>query len=385
MRPTDFTLQSPGRCIKTQRDYFAFVPNPLPPSLQVDWALTSLISDADRALAELSAVGRHLPNPHILMASYMRREAVQSSRIEDTQAGLEDLFAYENDESDQRTSDVCEVANYVKAMEHGLQLLNSLPICSRLICEIHKVLLDNVRGGGVYPGEFRTTQNWIGRPGCTLANATFVPAPPEELSQVLSALEYYINDAHAVEPPLVRCAFLHYQFEAIHPFVDGNGRVGRLLITLFLCAQGHLSQPLLYLSEFFERHRDEYYRLLLGVSQKGLWRDWLEFFLNGVTTQAKDACERSRSLTELNQSYREKLGTKRIPEAALRIIDRVFANPLIVPAKLTREWNMSFPTLMKGVDKLVEIGILQEITGRERNRVYKATEVAELIERASNE
>ncbi len=269
MKPTDFTSQAAGRCIKTIRDYYAFVPNPLPPTLEVDWALAGLISDADRALAELSGVGRFLPNPHILMAPYMRREAVQSSRIENTQAGLEDLFAYENDESDQRTADVREVANYVKAMEHGLQLLNSLPICSRLIREIHGVLLDGVRGGGVRPREFRTTQNWIGRPGCTLTDATFIPVPPEDLAEALSMLERYINDTNAIEPPLVRCAYLHYQFEAIHPFADGNGRVGRLLITLFLCAHGHLSQPLLYLSEFFEQHRDDYYKLLLGVSQKG--------------------------------------------------------------------------------------------------------------------
>lgn len=381
MKPSNFTAQASGRCIKTARDYFAFVPNPLPPALKVDWDLARLISEADRAVAELSGVGRFLPNPHILMAPYMRREAVQSSRIENTQAGLEDLFAYENDESDQRTADVREVANYVKAMERGLALLNSLPICSRLIREIHEILLDGVRGGGISPGEYRTTQNWIGRPGCTLRDATFIPVPPEDLAETLSQLERYINDANAIEPPLVRCAYLHYQFEAIHPFADGNGRVGRLLITLFLCAQGHLSQPLLYLSEFFEQHRDEYYRLLLGVSQKGLWREWLEFFLRGVTFQAQDACTRSRTLTELNSAYREKLGTKRVPEAAARLIDQIFANPLIAPTKLAKEWNMSFPTVMKGVERLVELKIIHEITGKQRNRIYKATEVAEILER----
>ncbi len=381
MKPSNFTAQASGRCIKTGRDYYAFIPNPLPPALEVDWDLARLISEADRAVAELSGVGRFLPNPHILMAPYMRREAVQSSRIENTQAGLEDLFAYENDESDQRTADVREVANYVKAMERGLELLNSLPICSRLIREIHAILLDGVRGGGISPGEYRTTQNWIGRPGCTLRDATFIPVPPEDLAETLSQLERYINDANAIEPPLVRCAYLHYQFEAIHPFADGNGRVGRLLITLFLCAQGHLSQPLLYLSEFFEQHRDEYYRLLLGVSQKGLWREWLEFFLRGVTFQAQDACTRSRTLTELNSAYREKLGTKRVPEAAARLTDQIFANPLIAPTKLAKEWDMSFPTIMKGVERLVELKIIHEITGKQRNRIYKATEVAEILER----
>lgn len=381
MKPSNFTAQASGRCVKTERDYYAFVPNPLPPALEVDWPLARLISEADRAVAELSGVGRFLPNPHILMAPYMRREAVQSSRIENTQAGLEDLFAYENDESDQRSADVREVANYVKAMERGLELLNSLPICSRLIREIHAILLDGVRGGGICPGEYRTTQNWIGRPGCTLRDASFIPVPPEDLAETLSQLERYINDANAIEPPLVRCAYLHYQFEAIHPFADGNGRVGRLLITLFLCAQGGLSQPLLYLSEFFEQHRDEYYRLLLGVSQKGLWREWLEFFLRGVTFQAQDACTRSRTLTELNSAYREKLGTKRVPAAAAKLIDQIFANPLIAPTKLAKDWSMSFPTIMKGVERLVELKIIREITGKQRNRVYKATEIAEILER----
>jgi Fic family protein len=381
MKPSNFTAQASGRCVKTTRNYYAFIPNPLPPVLEVDWDLARLISEADRAVAELSGLGRLLPNPHILMAPYMRREAVQSSRIENTQAGLEDLFAYENDESDQRTGDVREVANYVNAMERGLELLNSLPICSRLIREIHAILLDGVRGGGIFPGEYRTTQNWIGSPGCTLRDAKFIPVPPEDLLETLSQLERYINDADAIEPPLVRCAYLHYQFEAIHPFADGNGRVGRLLITLFLCAQGHLSQPLLYLSEFFEQHRDEYYRLLLGVSQKGLWREWLEFFLSGVKFQAQDACTRSRTLTDLNAVYREKLGTKRVPEAAAKLIDQIFTNPLVAPTKLAKEWDMSFPTVMKGVERLVELKIIHEITGKQRNRIYKATEVAEILER----
>ena len=378
MQPNDFKESKSGRCVKTDRNYYAFIPNPLPPTLTPDWALAKLVSDADRALSELSGISRHLPHPQILMPSYVRREAVLSSRIENTQAGMEDLFAYEIDESNQRTSDVKEVANYVKALLYGIKRLKELPICNRLIRELHAILMEGVRSGQAFPGEYRTTQNWIGPPGCSLADATYVPPPVYEMNDALSALEKYINE-DTKEPALVKCAFLHYQFEAIHPFIDGNGRIGRLLITLYLCSHGALSEPLLYLSEFIERYRDDYYRLLLAVSQKGSWRGWIEFFLRGITVQANSASEQATCLITLNQSYREKLGTKRVPEAALRLVDHIFANPLIIPAKLASEWGLSFPTTMKGVDRLVELGILEETTHKQRNRVYRASEVVAML------
>lgn len=378
MQPSDFIKNSSGRCIKTRQNYYSFIPNPLPPSLTLDWPLAKLLSDADRALSELSGVGKHLPHPQILMPSYVRREAVLSSRIENTQAGMEDLFAYEIDESNQRTSDVKEVSNYVQALLYGLKRLKDLPICSRLICELHAILMEGVRGGHILPGEFRTTQNWIGPPGCSLNDATYVPPPPEEMLFAISELEKYINE-DSKEPALVKCAFLHYQFEAIHPFVDGNGRIGRLLITLYLCSHGALSEPLLYLSEFIEKHRDHYYRLLLSVSQKGSWREWLEFFLRGVTVQAQIASEQATRLVGLNQSYRERLGTKRVPEAALRLIDHIFANPLVIPAQLASKWGISFPTMMKGIDRLVALGILEETTNKQRNRIYRASEVVAML------
>ncbi len=312
------------------------------------------------------------------MPSYIRREAVLSSRIENTQAGMEDLFAYEIDESNQRTSDVKEIANYVKALLYGIKRLKDLPICNRLIRELHAILMEGVRGGQAFPGEYRTTQNWIGPPGCSLADATYVPPPVNEMNEALSALEKYINE-DTKEPALVKCAFLHYQFEGIHPFVDGNGRIGRLLITLYLCSHGVLSEPLLYLSEFIERYRDDYYRLLLSVSQKGSWREWLEFFLRGVTVQANSASEQANRLISLNQAYREKLGTKRVPEAALRLVDHIFANPLVIPAKLANEWGLSFPTIMKGIDRLLALGILEETTHKQRNRVYRASELVTML------
>lgn len=383
MQPTDFTKNAPGRIVRTDRDYYAYVPSPLPPDIVPDWGLARLVSEADRALSELSGICRHLPNPQILMPSYVRREAVLSSRIENTQTDMEDLFAYEVDESVQRAPDVKEVANYVKAMELGLKRLDELPICGRLIRELHSTLMDGVRGGHVLPGEFRTTQNWIGPPGCTLNDATFVPPPVENLGDVLSEFERYVNDDRAKEPTLVKCAFMHYQFETIHPFADGNGRVGRLLITLYLCSSGTLSEPLLYLSEFFERYRNDYYRLLLGVSQRGEWREWLEFFLRGVRVQSELASEQATQLVELNQSYRDRLGTKRVPEAALRLVDHIFVNPLVMPSKLVKEWDMPFPTVMKGINRLVSLGILTESTQKQRNRVYRATDVVNMLKRGT--
>ena len=383
VQPTDFIESAPGQIVQTDRDYYAFVPYPLPPEIQPDWGLSRLISEADRALSELSGICRHLHNPQILMPSYVRREAVLSSRIENTQSDMEDLFAYEVDDSIQRAPDVKEVANYVKAMEQGLKRLDDLPICGRLIRELHSILMDEVRGGHVLPGEFRTTQNWIGPPGCTLNEATFVPPPAENLGDVLSEFERYVNDDRTQEPTLVKCAFLHYQFEAIHPFADGNGRVGRLLITLYLCASGILSEPLLYLSEFFERYRSDYYRLLLGVSQRGEWREWLEFFLRGVRIQSENASNQATQLIELNQSYRDQLGTKRVPEAALRLIDHIFSNPLVMPSKLAKDWKMPFPTVMTGINRLVTLGILTESTQKQRNRVFRATKVVNMLKRGT--
>ncbi|MFK7874151.1 MAG: Fic family protein [Oligoflexales bacterium] len=383
MQPTDFTKSAPGHIVQTDRHYHAFVPSPLPPAIQPDWGLSRLISEADRALSELSGVCRHLHNPQILMPSYVRREAVLSSRIENTQSDMEDLFAYEVDDSIQRAPDVKEVANYVKAMEQGLKRINDLPICGRLIRELHSTLMDGVRGGHVLPGEFRTTQNWIGPPGCTLNDATFVPPPAENLGDVLSEFERYVNNDRTQEPTLVKCAFLHYQFEAIHPFADGNGRVGRLLITLYLCSSGILSEPLLYLSEFFERYRSDYYRLLLGVSQRGEWREWLEFFLRGVRVQSENASNQATQLVELNQSYRDQLGTKRVPEAALRLVDHIFSNPLVMPSKLAKDWKMPFPTVMTGIDRLVTLGILTESTQKQRNRIFRATEVVNMLNRGT--
>ena len=280
------------------------MPYPLPPKIEVDWELANLLSNAGIKLGELSGAGQLLPNPHLLISPFIRREAVMSSRIENTQSGLEDLFLFEADETQlPPVSDVKEVLNYVRAMEYGIKRLPELPISSRLICETHEILMEGVRGEGATPGLLRTSQNWIGSPGCTLTEATYVPPPVAKMQQCFSDLERYIH-SDPQEPALIQCALVHYQFEAIHPFLDGNGRVGRLLITFMLLEKGLLSQPLLYLSDFFERHRDEYNRLLLNVSQKGDWKAWLRFFLNGVRQQSEDALLTVQKLLNLQSEYR---------------------------------------------------------------------------------
>ena len=331
MNPETFKNSTAGKCTRTisRPPYWAYVPNPLPPKIEVDWELASLLSKADITLGKLSGAGQLLPNPHLLISPFIRREAVMSSRIENTQSGLEDLFLFEADETDPPpVSDVKEVINYVRAMEYGIKRLPELPISSRLICEIHEILMEEVRGERATPGLLRTSQNWIGSPGCTLMDATYVPPPVPEMKQCFSDLEKYIHSAPQ-EPALIQCALVHYQFEAIHPFLDGNGRIGRLLITFMLLERKLLSQPLLYLSDFFEQHRDKYYELLLNVSQKGDWKAWFTFFLNGVRQQSEDALLTVQELLDLQNRYRAIATGPRVPKVVNRLIEYLFASPII--------------------------------------------------------
>ena len=375
MNPEAFKNSTAGKCIRsiTRPLYWAYVPNPLPPKIAVDWELVNLLSNADRKLEELSSVGQ------LIRPLLVRREAVTSSRIENTQSGLEDLFFFEADQTEPSlASDVKEVLNYVRAMEYGIERLRKLPISSRLVCEIHEVLMKGVRGGHATPGLMRTSQNWIGSPGCTLMDATYVPPPVPEMKQCFSDLERYIH-SDPQEPALIQCALVHYQFEAIHPFVDGNGRIGRLLIMFMLLEKKLLSQPLLYLSDFFEQHRDEYYRLLLNVSQKGDWKAWITFFLNGIRQQSEDALLTIQKLLDLQSRYRTLLTGQRVPKGVNRLIDYLFANPVISISALSKAWEMPFPTVQRGVNYLVEKGILREITGGRRNRLFVASEISYII------
>lgn len=333
-------------------------------------------------MGELSGRGQLLPNPHLLIRPYLRREAILSSRIEDTHADMEQLALLEEDENeDERTPDVREVANYVRALEYGLKRIQDLPISSRLIRELHDILLRDVRGGesNKTPGEFRRSQNWIGPKGCKLNEASYVPPPHEDLNAALCAWENYIH-ADTEEPLLVKAAYLHYQFEAIHPFLDGNGRIGRLLITLFLCERNCLSQPLLYLSGFFDETRDEYYRLLLEVSQKGRWREWVEYFLRGIRIQAQRATIDTQKILETYEHYRHKLKQgKRVPQEATRVLDTVFGNPYVSIPRYANRNSVSYHMAQRGIEFWIEQGLLIEATGQQRNRLYVALDILNLM------
>jgi Fic family protein len=380
MQPSDFTEKAPGRPIRTAQDYWAFVPQPLPPALEIDWDLANTLSEADRSLSELSGVARTLPNPHLLIAPFVRREAVLSSRIEGTQAGFSDLLFFEAAPSAKPpTEDVKEVANYVSALEHGLARLKDLPVSLRLIREMHERLMHGVHGDSMTPGEFRRSQSWIGPPGCTLVDAAFVPPPVAEMTQALSDFEKYLHEP-PVLPPLVRLALIHYQFEAIHPFLDGNGRIGRLLLTLLLCVEGLLPQPLLYLSAFFERHRQEYYRLLMAVSQSGSWTPWIAYFLRGIAEQSSDAVKRANLLLSLRQRYREKMQSARSSALLLQMVDDLFSTPALDVSSASKRLNVTPRAAQLNVDKLIKSGILKEATGRRRNRIFVAAEIIDIIE-----
>jgi len=386
MKIEDFADSRSGKCIKTPGGYCAFVPNPLPPRLKYDKKLIHLLSDADRQIGELAGTGRLLPNPYFLIRPYIRQEAVSSSRIEGTQTSLSDLFYFEASEQKRpRASDVLEVNNYVRAMEHGLERVKTLPVSVRLIREIHNILMEGVRGEHRTPGELRNSQNWIGPPGCTLNDATYVPPPAEEMKRALSDLEKYIH-SNPEEPPLVQCALIHYQFEAIHPFLDGNGRIGRLLINFFLCERGYLPQPLLYLSSFFEKYRNEYYSLLLAVSQKTDWRAWLEFFLRGIVVQAQDAISKAKKILELYGEYQRILSSsKKIPETSPRLIEEAFSNPVISIAGTSKKWKVPYNSIKTGVERLVKIGILREETSRRRNKLFVAPRLMAILTEIENE
>lgn len=378
MDPSEFSTASHGRVVRASQGYFAFVPSPLEPEINLDIEIVRTLSDADRAISELAGIARTLPNPHLLIGPFVRREAVLSSRIEGTQASFSDLLLFEAANlRETEVPDVREVANYVRALEHGLARLNEFPLSLRLLREMHEKLMAGVRGGEQTPGEFRRSQNWIGPPGCTLMDATFVPPPVAEMEEALYSLEDYLHQESRL-PTLIRLALIHYQFESIHPFLDGNGRVGRLLVTLLLCTEGVLSQPLLYLSAFFERHRNEYYDHLLAVSQQGEWVSWIKFFLRAVTAQSKDAIDRSDRLLSLWQRYREQLQEARSSSLLLQLVDNLFELPVITNSLAAEKLSVTPRSAQLNIEKLVDASILREATGNRRNRVYVADQIIEI-------
>lgn len=376
MNPADFHAPSAGRIVQAPGGYAAFVPAPLPPDLVYEGTLVLALSRADAALSELSGLGRQLPNPHLLIAPYMRREAVLSSRIEGTRTSLSDLLRDEVEVERTQDADTQEVRNYVTALEYGLERLGELPLSLRLVREMHERLMRGVRGDQATPGEFRTSQNWIGPAGSTPATAPYVPPPPAEMMEALANWETFLHQRETF-PDLVQCALMHEQFEAIHPFLDGNGRVGRLLITLFLVERGRLTQPLLYLSDYIESHRQQYYDSLQRVRTEGDWSGWLHFFLVGVEETARAAVRQAGGLMDLRETYRQRLGRK---PNALKLLDELFVNPYITAARAARVLGVSGPTARHAIALLQEEGVLGEMTGRSWGRIYLARPILQAIE-----
>jgi Fic family protein len=376
--PAQSKRQPHGRPIRCPGGYRAYVPEPLPPRLAWSDGLAAALSRADLAIGRLAGEGRRLPNPHLLIRPFVRREAVLSSRIEGTQATLGELLAAEAGAAIERSpADLREVANYVVALEHGVARLADLPLSLRLVKELHETLMRGVRGGAATPGEFRRSQNWIGPAGCTLADASFVPPPPDRLMDCLGAWEKFLHDATL--PPLVHAALAHSQFEAIHPFLDGNGRVGRLLITLLLVERLILPSPLLYLSAHFEATRPEYYARLAGVTERGEWEEWLDYFLRGVAGQAEDALGRIQRIDALVAGWHDRIASapSRLPERAL---DLFVENPFWTVNKLAERLGVAFTTAQRAIGRLEAAGVVTLADEAKRNRVYCARAILAILE-----
>lgn len=374
-----------GRYVKQTAGFSAFIPAPLPPSppIQMDAELTHLLSDADRALGRLDGVASILPNPNLFVAMYVRQEAVLSSQIEGTQSTLEDVLQFEIDAKSKNVpKDVEEVVNYVRAMNHGLNRLQDLPLSLRLIREIHADLLKGVRGAHRTPGEFRRSQNWIGPANSTIASATFVPPPVADMHHALDNLEKFLHDTASV-PVLLQCGLAHAQFETIHPFLDGNGRVGRLLITFLLCQRGVLQRPLLYLSHYLRAHRAEYYDRLMATRNGGDWESWLKFFVRGVEQVSREATETARAILELRHQHRQTIAEKLEGNAfGPPLLDMLFEQPLVTVRTAEQRLKCSYVTASKLLDKFVGLGLLKETTGHRRNRRYRYEPYLALFESA---
>lgn len=380
----DKTVTRAGRMIRQPTGYLAFIPKRLPPDPAIDMSgrLGLLLSRADHALGRLDGAALTLPNPDLFVFMYVRKEAVLSSQIEGTQSSLQDVLAAEAKLFNPNApSDASDVVNYVRALQHGITRLEQLPFSMRLIREIHAELMQGARGGKLAPGEFRTTQNWIGPKGCTIQDAKFVPPPPHEMLQALSDLERFLHAKKSLAP-LIQIALAHAQFETIHPFLDGNGRAGRLLITFLLQSRGLLSQPVLYLSHYFKRHRSEYYDRLQAVRERGDWEGWIAFFLEGVIEVSQQSAATAHAILVMREEYRAKIAEQfgRGIGSGNRVLDKLFDQPIITVA-IVREWLDVTPAGANTlVNRLVKIGVLSEITGYTRNRRFRFDPYLRLFE-----
>lgn len=363
-----------GQYVEQLEGYKAFIPSPLPPVPEVlmDAEMWNLLSQADRALGRLDGATDALPNPDLFVFMYVRKEAVLSSQIEGTQASLMDVLEFESQAlTPENPQDVEEVVNYIAAINHGLERLKTLPTSLRLIREIHQELMKGVRGAERNPGEFRRSQNWIGPGGCSLADASYVPPPPHEMLKCLDNLERFLHDSQPM-PILIKVGLAHAQFETIHPFLDGNGRTGRLLISFLLCEQNILKRPLLYLSHYFKRYRSEYYDRLQAVRDRGDWEGWLKFFLKGVYEVAQEAATTARQIVNLKEEHRQlilsELGRK--SGNAIALLESLYFRPIFTVEHVETITNLSYSNANSLIKQLIELGILQEITGQKRNRAF---------------
>ena len=367
-----------GSLVPTIDGQYAFVPAPLPREIQPTMQLMRSLDEAASAVASLAGVGETMQNPYLLIRPFVRREAVLSSRIEGTQASISDLFRHEASGGRRPGGDVQEVANYVEALDQGWALLDELPISLRLINRLHAVLMAGVRGEESRPGELRDGQVWIGTPGTPMQDARYVPPPADLIRDMLLDWELFVNEPGAL-PALFQCAMMHYQFEAIHPYRDGNGRIGRLLISLFLCARGVMPKPLLYLSAYFERDRSAYYDHLLRVSATGDWETWIVYFLRGVAEQARDAQARVRRVRDLHEQKRQVLLQRRESANALRLLDEVFARVVVSASEVARLLGFTAAGARRILDRLVQAGVLNEVIDA-WPRLYVATDLLHIIE-----
>jgi len=358
--------------------YNFFIPSPLPPKIEFDEELVLILSKAEEKLGKLSGIGLTLPSPNLLIIPYLRKEAIMSTRIEGTRISMQEVLLSEAKEKEEKTKDAQEVINYINTVNYALTKIEKSPINVELIKEMHKVLMEDVRGDEKSPGDFREVQNWIGSELSKVSDANFVPPNPEAVPKLMEDLIEYLNSEHNV-PVLVRCALMHYQFETIHPFCDGNGRIGRSLITVYLCKKKKMIKPLLYISEFFEKHRLEYNELLLRTGQTGKFENWIKFFLTAVEVQSEDALVRAHKLLDLREAYRKRVQREAQSSDILSIIDYLFSNPFITVKKAQMISDVTYPTAKRYMEKLAEYEILKETNRLQREKTFVAHEIYEII------
>lgn len=382
METSTFSKPS-GKLVKNKEGHLTFLPDRLPPKVSYE-SIVVLLSEANIQLGRLSGIGTLIPNPHLLIRPYVLREAVLSSKIEGTQASIMDVFRYNaggiENSQERESKRITEVVNYVAAFDNCLaDVKKGREIDLDMIKSAHKKLMENVRGQELAPGIFRTIQNWIGTPGTEIEDATYVPPRAEDVIELLDDLAAFINNPTGGIPVLLQCAIAHYQFEAIHPFGDGNGRIGRLLIPLMLQSRGILSQPLLYVSAYIEKNKNQYYNALLEVSKNSDWTNWFKFFLMAVVTQAKAASDNIQKLMNLRSEYDLKLRAAKASASAMRLADYLFSNPIVTIPTAASYLRVTYPPAKRAIERLVKLGIIVEPDKKERNRTFVATEILKIL------